>query len=134
MENIQKRHILYSAVVLDEKSHDKLYNYLKTLIPKDWTVYCHHMTINLGAIKPEYERYVGTKVRITVDGFGIGEKVSAVKCSVNGIQSTNQISHITVAVDVNTGGKPSMSNQITRWFDIKRPLSLTGVVTEIEAN
>ncbi len=123
--------ILYSAIVLDEKSKSKLLEKVGQLIPKGWTVYAHHMTIKLGELRPEQKRLVGLKVRLTINEFGRGEKVIAVKAHTDGIQSDNATPHITIAVDTVNGGKSAMSNQITKWYNIERPLLLTGVVTEI---
>ena len=124
--------VLYSAIVLDQKSKSKLLEKVGLLIPKNWTIYSHHMTIKLGELRPEQKNLVGLKVRLTVDEFGKGEKVIAVKAHADGIKSDNATPHITVAVDTANGGKPVMSNQITKWYRIDRPLLLTGVVTEVE--
>lgn len=125
---------MYSAVVLDEKSKSKLLEKVGQLIPDNWVIYCHHMTINMGELRPEQKRLVGLKVRLTVDAFGVGEKVLAVKCHADGINSDNATPHITIAVDRMAGGKPVMSNQISKWYPINRPLLLTGIVTEVEGN
>lgn len=126
--------IMYSAVVLDDKSRSKLLEKVQALIPKNYEVIAHHMTINMGELRPEQKRLVGLKVRLTVDAFGVGEKVLAVKCHADGINSDNATPHITIAVDRMGGGKPVMSNQITKWYPINRPLLLTGIVTEVEGN
>jgi hypothetical protein len=126
--------VLYSAVVLDEKSKTKLLEKIGQLIPDNWVIYCHHMTIKLGELYPDQKKLIGLRVRLTVDAFGKGDKVLAVKCHADGIKSDNETPHITIAVDRANGGKPVMSNQITKWYPINRPLLLTGVVTEIKAN
>jgi hypothetical protein len=126
--------ILYSAVVLDDKSREKLLAKVKQLIPNNYEVIAHHMTIKLGELYPDQKKLIGLRVRLTVDAFGKGDKVLAVKCHADGIKSDNETPHITIAVDRANGGKPVMSNQITKWYPINRPLLLTGVVTEIKAN
>lgn len=70
-------------------------------------------------------------MRLVVDGFGKGDKVIAVRCHAEGVDSDNKTPHITIAVNRATGGKPAMSNLITDWYEIKRPLLLTGKITEI---
>lgn len=121
--------VAYTAVVLDEKSHSLLVSNLSSSIPQDWKVYAHHMTINLGDIKPEFEKYLGATVKLKVKTVGIGEKVMAV--GVEGFPTVNKIPHVTIAVDVNNGGKPAMSNQITNWKPIQFGFELTGKVTEV---
>lgn len=122
--------IAYSAVVLDDKSHDLLVRTFQDVIPEDYKIYCHHMTINLGEIKPEYEKYLGATVQLKVKSVGIGDKVIAV--GVEGFPTVNKIPHITVAVDVNNGGKPVMSNNITNWKPIQFGFELSGKVTEVQ--
>ncbi len=110
--------VLYSAVVLDNDSHTMLVNAFKTFIPKDFKIYAHHMTINMGELKEEYRKYLGMTVMLKVVALGIDEKVIAVK--VEGFPTVNKIPHVTLAVDVNNGGKPVMSNNITEWQPVKR--------------
>lgn len=121
--------VAYTAVVLDEKSHSLLVENLRSSIPQDWKIYAHHMTMNLGEIKPEFERYLGATVKLKVKSVGIGEKVIAV--GVEGFPTVNKIPHVTIAVDVNNGGKPAMSNQISNWQPIQFGFELTGKVTEV---
>lgn len=122
--------ISYSAVVLDEKSRERLINRFKEIIPEGWDIIAHHMTINLGEIVPELEKYLGWNVHLSVNDFAIDDRVAAV--GVSGFESQNAKSHITLAVNRNAGGKPVMSNNLTDWKKLKRPLSITGKVTEIE--
>lgn len=122
--------ISYSAVVLDEKSRERLINRFKALIPEDWEIIAHHMTINLGEIDPKYEKYLEWSVRLSVDDFAMDDNVAAV--GVSGFESQNPKPHITLAINKNAGGKPSMSNHLTDWKKLKRPLLVTGKVTEIE--
>jgi len=124
--------VLYSAVVLDDDSHTMLVNAFKTFIPKDFKIYAHHMTINMGELREEYKKYLGMTVMLKVVGLGIDEKAIAVK--VEGFPTVNKIPHVTLAVDVNNGGKPVMSNNITKWQPIKNMMfMLKGVVQEIKS-
>lgn len=121
--------ISYSAVVLDDKSRKRLLNIFKNLIPDGWEIIAHHMTINLGEIDPEYEKYLGFPVKLKVDDFGIDNKVAAI--GVSGFPSKNNKPHITLAVNRKNGGKPAMSNNLIKWYPIKKQLFLTGKVMEV---
>lgn len=122
--------ISYSAVVLDENSKQRLINRFKGVIPEGWEIIAHHMTINMGEIDPEYEKYLGLPVRLAVEDIAMDDKVIAV--GVSGFKTNNAKAHITLAVNRTNGGKPMMSNNLTNWEKIRRPLSLIGKVTEIE--
>lgn len=122
--------IAYSAVVLDEKSRSKLLNFLSSEIPENWETIAHHMTINLGEIKPDFEKYLGMRVELSVIDLGISDKAIAVK--VEGFPTVNKIPHITIAVNRKEGGKPFMSNKITDWKPIKFNSKLTGKVMEVK--
>ena len=85
------------------------------------------MTINLGEISHEYEKYLGMTVRLSVNTIAMDDKVIAV--GVSGFPSKNKIPHITLAVNPE-GGKPFMSNKIEEWKDIV-PFEITGEVRNI---
>ena len=123
--------ISYSAVVLDEKSHQFLVQTFQPLKLEGWTWFAHHMTICMGPITDESTKSaIGTTVTLTVNEVGYSDKVVAV--SVNGFNSTNKKPHVTVLVNTAGGGKPVMSNNLTAdmWHDITN-FTLTGVVTEV---
>jgi len=122
--------VSYSAVVLDEKSHTRLIERFKDIIPEGFEIIAHHMTINLGEINPEYEKYLGMPIRLSVNDIAMDDKVIAV--GVNGFYSKNSKPHITLAVNRKAGGKPVMSNYLTNWQSLKRPLLISGKVTEVE--
>lgn len=121
--------ISYSAVVLDERSRDRLLKNFEGLIPEDWEEIAHHMTINMGEIDPEYEQYLGMPVRLKAEEFGIDDNVAAV--SVSGFPTKNDKPHITLAVNRKGGGKPVMSNNIKKWYPLKKPQLLVGKVEEV---
>jgi hypothetical protein len=122
--------ISYSAVVLDEQSRERLINRFKSIIPEGFEIIAHHMRINMGEIDPDYEKYLGLPVRLTVEDIAMDDKVIAV--GVSGFKTHNPKAHITLAVNRANGGKPVMSNNLRNWEKIRRPLSLTGKVTEVE--
>lgn len=119
--------ILYSAVVLDEKSKSKLMSNLNKHIPEGWSKIGHHMTIVFGK-GIENKEDIGKTVTLTVTS--IGNSDMAVAAMVGGYKSVNKVPHITLAVNPN-GGKPVMSNDITNWKSIT-PFEISGVVTEIK--
>jgi hypothetical protein len=122
--------VLYSAVVLDEKSKKALISKFSNKIPPGWDTFCHHMTIAFGKGLDD-KTQVGKNVSLKVIGLGISEMAIAVK--VEGYPSNNDIPHITVAVNTKKGGKPFLSNKITNWkkLDLGSSMTLNGTVTEI---
>ena len=123
---IMNESIAYTAVVLDKNSHDLLVSKMKHHIPEGWVVYCHHMTINMGAYKIRDE--VGKQVTLTVSSIAHDDKVVAVQ--VHGYPSSNSQPHITVAVNKAGGGKPKDSNTLKKW-ESTPPIRLTGTITEV---
>lgn len=119
--------VLYSAVVLDEKSKSLLLQNFRSIIPEDWKIYVHHMTIAFGkGVQDKSE--LGKTVTLRVTKLGISDMAIAV--GVEGYPSKNAIPHITLAINPN-GGKPVMSNDITNWKDIT-PIKIQGTVTEVK--
>lgn len=119
--------ISYSGVLLDKASQTTLLETKFPIeIPTDWNLFAHHMTICLGELKDKSD--LGKVVELEVTHVGISDMAMAVK--VTGFQSKNVIPHITIAINKD-GGKPVMSNDITKWQNIK-PFSVKGVVTEFE--
>lgn len=134
--------ISYSAVVLDDRSRERLLKKFGEFIPDGWEiigdpnnpdydpVFDHfHMTINMGEIKPELEKYLGLPVPLSVVSFAQDDKVIAV--GVTGFESANAHPHITLAVNRVAGAKPYMSNNLQRWDHINKSLRVVGKVTEI---
>lgn len=130
--------ILYSAVVLDEKSHSRLLAVFHPFIPTGWEGIAHHMTIGFGKPTPN-KADLGKEVKLLVTHLGVSDMAVAVR--VEGYPSLNKIPHITLAVNPN-GGKPVMSNDIQEWTPIADVMDMlrglydkmfvTGVVTDIK--
>lgn len=118
--------ILYSAVVLDNASHNALYNMYKDEIPDGWKFIAHHMTIQFG--KPANKEDLGKEIELIVKRLGKSDM--AIALEVDGYPSKNAIPHITLAVNPN-GGKAVMSNQITDWKPTNG-LKISGIVTNIK--
>lgn len=118
--------VLYSCVLLDTQSKGLLLDMVGPFKPKDWVVICDHMTICLGELKDKTN--LGKEVTLTVSKLGLSDMAMAVE--VQGYESKNAIPHITIAINPE-GGKPVMSNDITKWQDIKE-FTIQGVITEIK--
>jgi predicted kinase len=130
-ENKQKNKILYSAVVLDEKSKDKLLTALGHHIPEGWKTFANHMTIVFGKGLPDnLKDDLGSTISLRATRLGRSDMAMAVE--VRGYESTNEIPHITIAVNVGEGGKPKDSNLIKNWRPFGSHINLTGVVTEVK--
>jgi len=125
-ENILPKRVLYSAVILNEKSQTALLDTLKQFLPQGWKTYAHHMTIEFGkGLRNPNDK--GKNVELTANEIGISDKCVAVK--VSGYDSANKIAHITLAVSPD--GKPKDSNEIQEWQPIQ-PIVLYGTIEEIQ--
>lgn len=126
---------MYTALVLTEKSHEKLVRRLHSLLPEGWEVVAHHMTINMGNISngplARHRGVLGTYESLVVVGWAKDEKVLAV-CVESTIPSSNKTKHITVAVNRDGGGKPFHSNNLTGWEPLEEPFSLRGEIKEVQ--
>lgn len=122
--------ISYSAVVLDDRSKQRLIERFKNIISEDFEIIADHMTINMGEIDQEYQKFLGLIVRLNVNEIAMNDKVIAV--GVSGFETHNAKPHITLAINRKAGGKPMMSNNLTNWEKIRRPLMITGKVVEVE--
>lgn len=130
-ESMERPRFIYTALKLNDMSHEKLKNELMHEIPEGWKLFCHHMTINLGeASQGPAADLVGKEMSLRAIQIGKDEKVMAVKVE-SACPSNNAIKHVTVAVNFAGGGKPKDSNDLKNWIDLPRPIELTGVVTEI---
>lgn len=129
-ENMEKR-VIYTAVMLDAKSKERLKKEFGHIVPDGWEWIGHHMTIQLGEL-PEVLKHemIGERVNLNVISLGKDDKVIAV--GVDGYWSKNKRPHITLAVNRSAGGKPVMSNYIATelWEPYKMDTLLSGVVEE----
>lgn len=129
LDESEVKKVLYSAVVLDGRSKQRLIQRFQDQIPEGWEIIAHHMTINLGPINSKFQKFIGMKVELSVNDIAIDNKVLAV--GVSGFESLNAKPHITIAVNRQGGGKPKDSNNLMNWQKLKVPLLVTGKVTEI---
>jgi hypothetical protein len=128
-ENVQMKNIAYSAVVLTDESHVKLLKVFSGMIPEGWKPYAHHMTLNMGNIDPKYANDLGNEVELTVVDYAFDDLVIAV--GVEGYPTNNAKPHITLAVNVDGGGKPFLSNKLTNWKPTGFQIKITGIITEV---
>jgi predicted kinase len=124
--------VSYSAVVLDNKSHDKIVKAFAKHIPKDWKLFAHHMTIIFGRPLKKMGLEGDNGKTVTLNVTHIGKSDMAVAIKVDGYPSKNDIPHVTMAVNTAAGGKPQMSNDITDWRVLESPMRISGVVSEIK--
>lgn len=136
---------MYSAVLLDEKSQEKLREWALSdkadirvghirlpihVRDNGWKMVCHHMTIKFPGTPEFVKPYLDSKQNLEAIAVGVSDKAIAVR--VIGFPSENKIPHITVAVNVAGGGKPFDSNKITSWKTLPTPLKLSGTVKELQ--
>jgi hypothetical protein len=133
---------MYTAVVLDEKSHLKLVKWAEDNIKVNgvrlpvllrdngWKLVCHHMTIAMGNTPAFLQQYLGTSQKLDVTHYGVSDNAIAVR--VVGFYSKNLIPHITVAVNVKDGGKAVDSNKIAVWTPVDASFKLSGEVKEMQ--
>jgi hypothetical protein len=119
---------MYTALVLDEASKQKLLSAVPVDPNEFDEVVAHHMTINMGPCQMPTE--LGKPYTMQVVAIGKSEFVLAVQVE-SECASNNAIKHITVAVNRAKGGKPFMSNKITDWQPFSGP-TLKGVVEECQ--
>lgn len=123
--------ISYTAIILDNQSHNILLEKLKPFIPDGWKIYAHHMTINLGPSKDK--EILGKNFSLMATEWAKDDKVIAV--GVDGFTlKDGRKPHVTVAVNTEGGGKPKDSNQLQNWQPISNPIALTGTAKEVPMN
>lgn len=131
-EQIQKK-VSYTCVLLNPESRRNLLEKLNIgngLEMAGWEIIAHHMTINMGgAENGPAEDWLGNEVVLTATTFAENDKVMAVGVK-SIVPSNNEIPHITIAVNRANGGKPFLSNKLTKWKPIT-PITLNGIVSEI---
>lgn len=129
-ESEKKEKILYSAVVLDEESRDKLLALMRLYVevPEDWKKLAYHMTIIFkDGLPAELKDDLNEDVTLTVKTIGVSDNAIAV--AVEGYPSTKDNPHITLAIPPD--GKPVNSNDIKDWRDVENEILLIGKVSEI---
>ena len=124
--------IEYTAFVLDETSHQKL----TQLAPEGWKVYAHHMTMIPPTEQkqrlPSDQFYEGC---LTVTGLAQNDRVIAVRVDAESQNLYNKIEglpHVTIATNLEAGGKPAMSNEFSESdFQPIEAIKICGKVQEV---
>jgi tRNA nucleotidyltransferase (CCA-adding enzyme) len=133
-DEINASGISYSGVILDEESKERLIKVFKPMIPKNWEIIAHHMTIKMDELDPnsieKKDMETGKIIQLNVVDYAMNDMVMAV--GVEGYMSYNKKPHITLAINKEVGGKPAMSHELTDWKPLGFPLKLTGKIEEIE--
>jgi len=119
----------YCAVLLDGSSQIKLKSTFKSLIPDNWTIKCHHMTIDPFN---ECADGIGESVNLMLTHFGKNDKACAVKVVGYKGNTNNAFPHVTIAVNEAGGGKAKDSNAITEWTPIRKHITLTGTIENLD--
>jgi hypothetical protein len=115
----------FLELVLNNHSRMKLLSHIGGDIPSDWDVIAHHMTICFNSKAPSnLIGQLGKLKTVKVTHIGKGDGVIAV--AVEGLYSSNEIPHITIATSPNT--KPEESNNITNWVKLKTPFNVSGII------
>lgn len=126
-DKVKETDVLYTCVLLEQASQNVIFHNLEHMIPEGWTRLGHHMTICLGPMKDK--TLLGGEHMLRVTHVGLSDMAMALRIETD-IQTKNEIPHVTVAINPD-GGKPVMSNDITKWQDVRMFL-LLGKVTEIK--
>jgi hypothetical protein len=87
---------VWCAVVLDEESKEKLLKEFGKIIPKGWTIFCNHMTIDDNH-SLQNEEDLGKEVSLTVMSVAHSKEYLAVKVSGYSRQDGDDFSHVTLA-------------------------------------
>lgn len=123
---------MYTALLLDAPSQLALRNHFRSIIPANWDVKCHHMTVSMQrAASSPAAQMVGQEFDILVTSLAHDEKVMAVGIETL-VPSANAVKHITIAVNIADGGKPKHSNELKNWSKLPTPITLKGTVQEIQ--
>lgn len=145
VNKIKGRSVLYSGIILDEESRERLVkelgSLLEPLIKESWLLQNkpgleaeplpHHHTLIFGQGLPEdLKKFLGTEQELVAHKWGHSDKAAAVMVRCD-LRSANKIPHVTVAIS--PSGKPFHSNDIpeSNWVSLEREIRLTGIVQEV---
>ena len=134
----ERKNVLYIGVKLDLSSKHTLMNIGEWFVKEklgwsNYKMFCDHMTIAFRtAITDEiwqwFQDNKGMEDELTVFSFGFSDKACAVEVICHS-PSQNQHKHITIATNLDNGGKPVDSNNITNWASINE-FRLKGTISE----
>lgn len=123
----------YYAAELTSDSHKELANAFRDIIPSDWTVVCHHMTMLFTKQRNEtvekfIEQNINRSVVLNATYIGISQDAIAVKIE-SDVPTNNDIPHVTVAIPPN--GFARNSNNIEKWTKLDTPLKLNASIRHL---
>jgi len=121
----------YTAVVLTDESRELLIDKFRFLIPEDFEIIAHHMTMYMGPARPEDKERLGEFTTMAVLSYAMDDKVIAVGVSPWHVETDNKIPHITIAVNRKAGGKPVMSNKLKDWKPVFSTFRIRGRIEEV---
>ena len=134
-EQIKKKNVSYTALVLTRQGHNELISKMANEFPIDeWEKVAHHVTLNMGSWKGD-PNLIGKEYTIEAVSFAKDGLVIAcgVKMNDTGLPSKAN-PHITIAVNRAAGGKPAMSNNLDWTMEtlLDSPIILTATLLEVE--
>lgn len=146
---------MYTAIVLSEESRLDLLKVFETEIQalgKDFQLHTakndpliHHVTLNMGGLDVvmNEKSLLGKEITMEVVSFASDYRVAAFGVKADTIEasgskfgkpsvySTNNIPHITIAINPKEGGKPFHSNELKEWKPTHTVVEIRGVLQEI---
>lgn len=127
-QGIDENKFNYCGVLLDDVSRLKLKNAFSDVIPDNYTIKCHHMTIDPFN---KCKENIGSTVSLMVTHFGKNDLACAVRVVGYNGTTNNAFPHITLAVNEIAGGKPKDSNKIKDWIPVTQHIVLTGTIENL---
>lgn len=135
---METKQISYTGIVLDNKSKEKIKQFLKDMkktgkiiIPDNWTFSADHITINTG--KASDNSLLNQQVICKVVSYGQDQNVMALGVSLESdIDLYDKKPHITIAFNEKGGARPVMSQKIQKWIPVPRSFMLSGIIKEVE--
>lgn len=127
---MEDKDIIYAGIFLSRDSSNILKKYILNYLQntsiwndEQYKIICHHMTIAFGSaligdIKDWCDNHYGQEYELLCTHIGLSDKAIAMQVQCNNVPSTNDIKHITLAVNIDNNGKPVDSNKITNWLPI----------------
>ncbi len=133
----KKKRISYTGIVLDNKSKERLYDFLKEMkkfkkiiIPDDWTFSADHVTINMGPAMDSTT--LGQRALLKVLTFAYDENVIAVGVKPElDLEFEKGNPHITIAFNEPGGARPIMSNKLNNWKPVPKAFVISGTIQEV---
>lgn len=146
---------MYTAIVLSEESRLDLLKVFEAEIQalgKDFQLQTtngdpliHHVTLNMGGLDVVMndKSLLGKEITMEVVSFASDYRVAAfgIKIDASGyggskfgkpsVYSTNQIPHITIAINPKEGGKPFHSNDLQEWKPTHTVVEVRGILQEV---